>query len=129
MQDFKRQYVHSFISVQNKKNEEEKCVITGAKVSTKISNFVAGSPSTVFSPPRESGLTRKTSFFGCIEVDLEMRFENTTGQPMEAVFKFLTTNEVMYGFEVRVAGKTIKGVCKEKQEARREYDDAIGTYH
>lgn len=58
---------------------------------------------------------------------MELRFANETGSPMEAVFKFLTTNEVMYAFEVKVAGKVIKGVCKEKEEARREYDDAIGT--
>lgn len=58
---------------------------------------------------------------------MEIRFANETGSPMEAVFKFLTTNEVMYAFEVVVGSKVIKGVCKEKAQARQEYDDAIGA--
>lgn len=119
--EFNREYVHSHVQVGSKSGAA--CAIKGVRATVQILDFIAG-PCKIFSDTIQSHSDLIFPFFR-LEIDLEMRFKNETGGPMEAVFKFLTTNEVMYGFEVHVNGKIIKGVCKEKEQARRDYDDAI----
>ncbi|KAJ3327129.1 hypothetical protein HDU76_012344 [Blyttiomyces sp. JEL0837] len=54
--------------------------------------------------------------------------EKDKDKPVEAVYKFpLPENAAVYKFECEVDGKLIVGIAKEKEEARKEYNEAIAA--
>ena len=59
----------------------------------------------------------------CIRV--KQTYKNTGAKPIEAVYTFpLPTDSVLSGFAMTCAGRTQKGIVKEREEAFRAYDDA-----
>lgn len=60
------------------------------------------------------------------QVTIYQEYENTEKVPIEAKYVFpLTDTACVCGFEAFINEKHLVGVCKEKQEARREYRQAI----
>ena len=61
------------------------------------------------------------------QIVLTQKFENDEDDKIEAHYKFpLSGGASVYSFEAtNDAGETVVGVCKEKEEAKREYNDAI----
>jgi poly [ADP-ribose] polymerase len=57
-------------------------------------------------------------------------YENLSPSPLEARYVFpLGAGAVVVGFEAYINGKHVVGEVKEKQEARREYREAISAGH
>lgn len=57
-------------------------------------------------------------------------YYNATRTTMEAKYVFpLDDSASVYGFEAFIMGKRVVGVCKEKEQARREYKEAIRKGH
>lgn len=66
----------------------------------------------------------------CIQVVLMQEYYNATRATMEAKYVFpLDDSASVYGFEAFIMGKRVVGVCKEKEQARREYKEAIRKGH
>jgi len=61
------------------------------------------------------------------DVELTQTYINTSPSPIEAIFKFEHFNATLTNFEVIIDGKNYKGICKEKNEALDDYDDALAT--
>jgi hypothetical protein len=63
-------------------------------------------------------------------VCLKQTFQNKEKNPLEAIFSFqLPDNCVISNFIAEIDGKKIEGVCKEKEQAKNDYDDAIASGH
>ncbi len=60
------------------------------------------------------------------QVTMYQEYENTGGSAIEARYVFpLSDTACVCGFEAFINEKHLVGVCKEKQQARREYREAI----
>lgn len=60
------------------------------------------------------------------KVVIYQEFENDESEPIEAKYVFpLTDTSCVCGFEAFINDKHVVGVCKEKEQARREYRKAI----
>ncbi|CAF3822587.1 unnamed protein product [Rotaria sp. Silwood1] len=65
-----------------------------------------------------------------VEVVLYQVYHNTSSIPIEAKYVFpLDENSTVCGFEAHINNKVIKGVVKEKEQAKREYREAIEKGH
>lgn len=59
-------------------------------------------------------------------INLKQTFRNSFAEHLEAVYIFpLSGGCVVSDFELRVGTRVVKGVVKERQEARRQYQDAL----
>ena len=57
-------------------------------------------------------------------------YYNSSSAMLEAKYVFpLDDTASVYGFEAFIMGKPVIGVCKEKEQARREYKEAISKGH
>ncbi|CAF0838136.1 unnamed protein product [Rotaria sp. Silwood1] len=64
------------------------------------------------------------------EVVLYQVYHNSSSVPIEAKYVFpLDENSSVCGFEAHINNKIIKGVVKEKEQAKREYREAIEKGH
>ena len=64
------------------------------------------------------------------KVVLYQVYHNTSSIPIEAKYVFpLDENSTVCGFEAHINNKVIKGVVKEKEQAKREYREAIEKGH
>ena len=64
------------------------------------------------------------------QVTLYQVYHNTSSVPIEAKYVFpLDENCSVCGFEAHINNKVIKGVVKEKEQAKREYREAIEKGH
>lgn len=71
---------------------------------------------------------KKTTFD--FQVVLYQVYHNTSSIPIEAKYVFpLEENCSVCGFEAHINNKIIKGVVKEKEQAKREYREAIAKGH
>jgi Ca-activated chloride channel family protein len=62
------------------------------------------------------------------EIDVEQRFKNGLAEALEATYVFpLGGAAAVSSFEMRVAGRTVKGKVEEREEARREYIEALAA--
>ena len=62
------------------------------------------------------------------EIDVEQRFKNGFPEALEATYVFpLGGAAAVSSFEMRVAGRTVKGKVEERDEARREYVEALAA--
>lgn len=62
------------------------------------------------------------------EVTIRQKFVNEEKDPIEAVYEFeLEDKAAVSGFFAEIDGKKLKGICKEKEAAKDDYDDAIGA--
>lgn len=60
------------------------------------------------------------------EISMEQKFRNPFTEALEAVYIFpLPGGSAVSAFELKVGGRVIKGVVKERGEARRTYTEAI----
>jgi poly [ADP-ribose] polymerase len=65
-----------------------------------------------------------------VEVILYQVYYNTSSTPIEAKYVFpLDENSTVCGFEAHINNKVIKGVVKEKEQAKQEYREAIAKGH
>ncbi|CAF3751920.1 unnamed protein product [Rotaria sp. Silwood1] len=65
-----------------------------------------------------------------VEVVLYQVYHNTSSIPIEAKYVFpLDENSAVCGFEAHINNKVIKGVVKEKEQAKKEYREAIEKGH
>ncbi|CAF4385876.1 unnamed protein product, partial [Rotaria sp. Silwood2] len=65
-----------------------------------------------------------------VEVILYQVYHNTNSTPIEAKYVFpLDENSTVCGFEAHINNKVIKGVVKEKEQAKQEYREAIEKGH
>ncbi|CAF3746308.1 unnamed protein product [Rotaria sp. Silwood1] len=65
-----------------------------------------------------------------VEVVLYQVYHNTSSIPIEAKYVFpLDDNSAVCGFEAHINNKVIKGVVKEKEQAKQEYREAIEKGH
>ncbi|CAF4478723.1 unnamed protein product, partial [Rotaria socialis] len=65
-----------------------------------------------------------------VEVVLYQVYHNTSSTPIEAKYVFpLDENSTVCGFEAHINNKIIKGVVKEKEQAKQEYREAIEKGH
>ena len=63
-------------------------------------------------------------------VTVRQRYQNTEKKPVEAVYTFpLPSEATLCGFAMVCDGRRIEGVVKEREEAFRQYDDAISAGH
>src|SRR5262245_20894935 len=64
---------------------------------------------------------------GCVaEVTIEQTFQNPYQEFLEAVYIFpLGGGSAVSGFELKVGDRTLKGIVKERSEARRDYSRAL----
>ncbi|CAF1434307.1 unnamed protein product [Rotaria sp. Silwood1] len=61
-----------------------------------------------------------------VEVALYQVYHNTSSIPIEAKYVFpLDENSTVCGFEAHINNKVIKGIVKEKEQAKQEYREAI----
>jgi len=62
------------------------------------------------------------------EVEVEQRFKNSFSEALEATYVFPLGGAAAVGsFEMRVAGRTVKGKVEEREEARRDYAEALAA--
>jgi Ca-activated chloride channel family protein len=60
------------------------------------------------------------------QVTLQETFRNPNPDPLEAVYIFpLSGSAAVADFELRVAGRVLRGAVEERSEARRQYRDAL----
>ncbi|UJR11204.1 hypothetical protein I4U23_015385 [Adineta vaga] len=65
-----------------------------------------------------------------VEVVMYQVYHNTSSVPIEAKYVFpLDENSTVCGFEAHINNKVIKGVVKEKEQAKQEYREAIEKGH
>ncbi|CAF4775777.1 unnamed protein product [Rotaria sp. Silwood1] len=65
-----------------------------------------------------------------VEVVLYQVYHNTSSTPIEAKYVFpLDDNSTVCGFEAHINNKIIKGIVKEKEQAKKEYREAIEKGH
>jgi len=62
------------------------------------------------------------------EVEVEQRFKNSFSEALEATYVFpLGAAAAVSSFEMRVAGRTVKGKVEEREAARRDYAEALAA--
>jgi Ca-activated chloride channel homolog len=67
---------------------------------------------------------------GTARIKVRQRYENVETKPIEAIYVFpLPTEATLSGFVMECNGRRIEGVCKEREEAFRAYDDATLEGH
>jgi Ca-activated chloride channel family protein len=60
------------------------------------------------------------------ELEVEQRYRNEDDKNIEAIYTFpLASRAVLLGVEFELNGKTLTGTAVEKQQAEREYEEAI----
>ncbi|KAJ3335166.1 von Willebrand factor A domain-containing protein 5A [Gonapodya sp. JEL0774] len=69
------------------------------------------------------------SIIDCIaSVTLSQTYLNEANKPVEAIYKFpIYESAAVYSFEAVVDGSVIRGVCKEREQAAKEYNAAIAA--
>ncbi|KAJ3340713.1 von Willebrand factor A domain-containing protein 5A [Gonapodya sp. JEL0774] len=61
-------------------------------------------------------------------VTLSQTYVNEDPNPIEAIYKFpIYESAAVYSFEAEVDGTVIRGVCREREDAAREYNTAIAA--
>ncbi len=73
------------------------------------------------------GVTARGKAVGLhFELAVEQRYRNATGRNLEVVYTFpLPLNAVLLDLEVRLGGKTLKGVVVEKSTGEARYEEAL----
>jgi len=73
------------------------------------------------------GVTANGNLNGLLfELSVEQRYRNATATNVEAVYTFpLPSAAVLLDFEVKLDGKTLRGVVVEKRAAEAQYEEAI----
>lgn len=67
---------------------------------------------------------------GRASMTLRQRYRNDEQSPIEAVYVFpLPAEAVVTGVTLRIGDRVLRGVIREREQAFREYDDAISTGH
>jgi len=67
---------------------------------------------------------------GTARIKVRQRYENVEKVPVEAIYVFpLPSEGTLVGFVMECEGRRIEGVCKEREEAFRAYDDATLEGH
>ena len=67
---------------------------------------------------------------GHAQVTVRQRYQNAEAKPVEAVYTFpLPGDATLTGFAMTCAGRRLDGVVKEREEAFRDYDDALFAGH
>lgn len=67
---------------------------------------------------------------GHAQVTVRQRYQNAEAKPVEAVYIFpLPSDATLTGFAMTCAGRRLDGVVKEREEAFRDYDDALFAGH
>lgn len=67
---------------------------------------------------------------GHAQVTVRQRYQNAEAKPVEAVYTFpLPSDATLSGFAMTCAGRRLEGVVKEREEAFRDYDDALFAGH
>ena len=67
---------------------------------------------------------------GHAQVTVRQRYRNAEAKPVEAVYTFpLPSDATLTGFAMTCAGRRLDGVVKEREEAFRDYDDALFAGH
>lgn len=67
---------------------------------------------------------------GHAQVTVRQRYQNAEVKPVEAVYTFpLPSDATLTGFAMTCAGRRLDGVVKEREEAFRDYDDALFAGH
>ena len=67
---------------------------------------------------------------GHARVRVRQRYRNIESRPVEAVYVFpLPSDGTLIGFSMECNGRKVQGVVKEREEAFRDYDDAITAGH
>ncbi len=67
---------------------------------------------------------------GIARTVVRQRYKNRESKPIEAIYTFpLPSESALVGFAMTCAGRTMKGVVKERDQAFLEYDDAIHKGH
>lgn len=67
---------------------------------------------------------------GHAQVTVRQRYQNAEAKPVEAVYTFpLPSDATLTGFAMTCAGRRLDGVVKEREEAFRDYDDALFAGH
>ncbi|CAF1141127.1 unnamed protein product [Rotaria sordida] len=74
--------------------------------------------------------TNSSYFYLMKKVVLYQVYHNMSSKPIEAKYVFpLDENSTVCGFEAHINNRIIKGVVKEKEQAKREYREAIQKGH
>ena len=64
------------------------------------------------------------------EVTITQRYKNTSSNPIQAIYVFPVDDEAaVSGFTAHLGQRTIRGVIKEKRQARQEYHAALNENH
>jgi len=67
---------------------------------------------------------------GHARVLVRQRYRNAESRPVEAVYVFpLPSDGTLTGFSMECNGRKVQGVVKEREEAFRQYDDAVTAGH
>src|SRR5262245_25165281 len=67
---------------------------------------------------------------GHASVTVKQHYHNTEPKPVEAVYTFpLPSDATLVGFAMVCDSRRIEGVVKEREEAFRQYDDALSAGH
>lgn len=67
---------------------------------------------------------------GTARIKVRQRYQNVEHVPVEAIYVFpLPSEATLVGFVMECEGRRIEGVCKEREEAFRAYDDATLEGH
>lgn len=71
-----------------------------------------------------------TVFGGHAQVRVRQRYRNTESQPIEALYTFpLPSEATLTAFSMTCDGRRIEGEVKEREQAFREYDEAVSSGH
>ena len=63
-----------------------------------------------------------------VGVAASLRYANDGEEPLEVVFRFPVPDSwAVVGLDAAIAGRSVRGVVREKEEARQMYDDAIAS--
>ena len=64
------------------------------------------------------------------EVTITQRYKNTSSNPIQAIYVFPIDDEAaVTGFTAHLGQRTVRGVIKEKEQARQEYQAALNENH
>ena len=73
---------------------------------------------------------KKNTLYYSSQVVVLQEYTNNSSKPIEAKYVFpLDDNAVVCGFEAFINGKHVVGEVKEKQQAHKEYKEAIKQGH
>ena len=87
-------------------------------------------PSSKKRVPLKSFHIRAQIIDATVEVNLYQVYHNMSSTPIEAKYVFpLEENSTVCDFEAHINNKVIKGVVKEKERAKKEYQEAIEQGH